>query len=140
MASLFTKIIDGELPGHFVWKDEVCVALLSIAPLRPGHTLVVPRAEVDHWLDLEPETVAHLSMVSQSIGRAIWRAYRPVKVGTITAGLEIPHVHFHVVPIWSPTDLDFENAATGTSNEDLVREAEKVRQALRDLGYAEVSV
>ena len=71
MATLFTKIIDGELPAHFVWKDDVCVAFLSIAPLKPGHTLVVPRAEVDHWLDLEPETVAHLSVVSQSLGRAI---------------------------------------------------------------------
>ena len=139
MPSLFTKIIEGELPAHFVWRDEVCVAFLSIAPLASGHTLVVPRAEVDHWLDLEPEAVAHLSKVSQSIGRAIFRVYEPVKVGTITAGLEVPHVHFHVVPIWKPTDLDFENAASGTPDEDLAREASKVRQALRDLGYAEGS-
>ncbi|MFP6640580.1 MAG: HIT family protein, partial [Myxococcota bacterium] len=110
MPSLFTKIIEGELSAHFVWRDEVCVAFLSIAPLASGHTLVVPRAEVDHWLDLEPETVAHLSMVSQSIGRAIFRVYEPIKVGTITAGLEVPHVHFHVVPIWKPSVLDFENA------------------------------
>ena len=139
MATLFTKIIDGELPAHFVWKDDVCVAFLSIAPLKPGHTLVVPRAEVDHWLDLEPETVAHLSVVSQSLGRAIWRAYAPVKVGTVVAGLEVPHVHIHVVPIWGVTDLDFHNAAQGTRDEDLVREAETLRRALRDLGHAQVS-
>lgn len=135
MATLFTKIIEGKLPAHFVWKDEVCVAFLSIAPLKPGHTLVVPRAEVDHWLDLEPETVAHLSMVSHSIGRALMHAYQPVKVGSVILGLEVPHVHIHVAPIWSPTDLDFHNARAGTPQAELAREAETVREALRELGY-----
>ena len=139
MASLFTKIIEGALPGHFVWKDPVCVAFLSIAPLKPGHTLVVPRAEVDHWLDLDSETLAHLAQVSQSVGRAISRAYEPVKVGTLTAGLEVPHVHIHVVPIWGPQDLDFGNAASDTPPEALATEAETVRQALRELGYDEVA-
>lgn len=139
MASLFTRIIEGDLPGHFVWKDPVCVAFLSIGPLKAGHTLVVPRAEVDHWLDLDPETVAHLARVSQSIGRALFRAYDPLKVGTITAGLEVPHVHFHVVPIWGPRDLDFGNADSNVSPEALSAEAEKVRQALRELGYSEVA-
>lgn len=139
MASLFTKIIEGDLPGHFVWKDPVCVAFLSIAPLKPGHTLVVPRAEVDHWLDLDAETLTHLAQVSQSVGRALSRAYDPVKVGTLTAGLEVPHVHCHVVPIWEPRDLDFGNAASDTPPEALATEAEKVRQALRELGYDEVA-
>jgi len=137
MATLFTKIIEGQLPAHFVWKDEACVAFLSIAPLKPGHTLVVPRAEVDHWIDLEPETVAHLSLVTHSIGRAIMQAYRPVKVGSIILGLEVPHVHVHVAPIWSPTDLDFHNAKAGTPQAELAREAETVRRALRELGYDE---
>ena len=138
MATLFTKIIEGELPAHFVWKDALCVGFLSIAPLKPGHTLVVPRAEVDHWLDLEPETVAHLSVVAQKIGKAQMRAYAPVRVGTIVLGLEVPHVHVHVAPIWTPTDLDFHNAKPGTPQEDLVREAETMRRALRELGYPEV--
>lgn len=135
MPTLFTKIIEGQLPAHFVWKDEACVAFLSIAPLKPGHTLVVPRAEVDHWLDLEPETVAHLSLVTHSIGRALMRAYRPVKVGSIILGLEVPHVHIHVAPIWTPTDLDFHNAKAGTPQAELAREAETVRKALRELGF-----
>ena len=139
MPSLFTRIIEGDLPGHFVWKDPVCVAFLTIGPLKPGHTLVVPRVEVDHWLDLDPETVAHLARVSQSIGRALFRAYDPVKVGTIMAGLEVPHVHFHVVPIWEPRDLDFDNADSNVSPEVLSAEAEKVREALRELGYGEVA-
>jgi diadenosine tetraphosphate (Ap4A) HIT family hydrolase len=139
MATLFTKIIEGKLPAHFVWKDEACVAFLSIAPLKPGHTLVVPRAEVDHWLDLEPETIAHLSIVTHSIGRAIMHAYQPVKVGSVILGLEVPHVHIHVAPIWSPTDLDFHNARAGTPQAELAREAEKLRGALRELGFDEVS-
>jgi histidine triad (HIT) family protein len=139
MTTLFTKIIEGKLPAHFVWRDEACVAFLSIAPLKPGHTLVVPRAEVDHWLDLEPETVAHLSLVTHSIGRALMHAYRPVKVGSVILGLEVPHVHIHVAPIWSPTDLDFHNARAGTPQAELAREAETVREALRELGYPEVS-
>lgn len=139
MASLFTKIIDGDLPGHFVWKDQVCVAFLTIGPLKPGHTLVVPRVEVDHWLDLDPETLAHLTRVSQSVGQALWRVYDPVKVATLTAGLEVPHVHFHVWPIWTPRDLDFDNASSETSSEEIGKEAEKIRQALRTLGYDEVT-
>ena len=139
MPTLFTKIIEGQLPAHFVWKDELCVAFLSIAPLKPGHTLVVPRAEVDHWLDLPSETVAQLSVVAQKIGRAQMRAYRPVKIGTIMLGLEVPHVHLHVSPIWSPTDLDFHNARSGTPQSELAKEAETLRRALRELGYAEVS-
>lgn len=139
MASLFTRIIQGELPAHFVWKDDVCVGFLSIAPLKPGHTLVVPRAEVDHWLDLDPEVVAHVSVVAQSIGKAQMRAYSPVKVGTIVLGLEVPHVHVHVAPIWSPTDLDFHNARAGTPQEELAREAQTLRKALRELGFDQVS-
>ena len=138
MPSLFTKIIQGQLPAHFVWKDELCVAFLSIAPLKPGHTLVVPRAEVDHWLDLSAETVAHLSVVAQLIGRAQMRAYRPVKIGTVMLGLEVPHVHLHVSPIWSPTDLDFYNAKPGTPQSELAKEADTLRRELRALGCAQV--
>lgn len=139
MPTLFSKIIAGELPAHFVWKDEVCVGFLSIAPLKPGHTLVVPRAEVDHWLDLEPDVVKHLAGVTHAIGKAIQNAYDPVKVGSIILGLEVPHVHIHVAPIWTPTDLDFHNANPNVAPEELAREADVVRAALRDLGHAEVS-
>jgi histidine triad (HIT) family protein len=139
VATLFSKIIDGDLPAHFVWKDEICVAFLSIAPLKPGHTLVVPRAEVDHWVDLDAETVMHLSGVTHSIGRALQRAYDPVKVGSVILGLEVPHVHIHVAPIWNPTDLDFHNADPNAKQEDIAREAATVRQTLKELGYSQVS-
>lgn len=73
LASVFTRIIEGELPGRFVWSDDRCVVFLSINPIRPGHTLVVPRQEVDHWLDL----AAHLTAVSRSVGKAIKRGSTP---------------------------------------------------------------
>ena len=138
MASIFTKIIDGDLPGHFVWRDDICVAFLSIAPLQPGHTLVVPREEVDHWLDLEPEVNAHLMRVAQAIGKAQAAAFEPIKVGMMIAGLEVAHVHYHVVPIRGVHDLDFANAKGNTAKEALAAAADRLRAALRDAGVAEV--
>jgi histidine triad (HIT) family protein len=138
MPSIFTKIINGELPGHFVWKDDVCVALLTIAPLKPGHTLVVPRVEVDSWTDLEPETMKHLSGVAHAIGRALDKSYQPEKVGLVILGLEVRHVHIHVSCIWKPTDLDFGKADPNVSPESVAAEAVVVRGALRELGYEHV--
>lgn len=139
MPTLFTRIIDGELPGHFVWRDERCVAFLSINPLQPGHTLVVPRAEVDHWIDLPPADVAHLTAVSQTLARAQMAAFEPVKVGLMLAGLEVPHTHVHVVPIRGVHDLDFANAAASVPQEELAAAAERLRAALRDLGAGGVA-
>lgn len=139
MSSLFTKIIQGELPGHFVWRDERCVAFLSIAPLRPGHTLVVPVQEVDHWLDVEPALNAHLFAVAQKVGQAIQSAFEPVKVGLMIAGLEVHHVHLHLVPIQGLRDLDFAGADHGAKPEDLAASAQKLRGALRAQGHAEVA-
>ena len=139
MPTIFTRIIDGELPGRFVWKDEHCVAFLSINPLQAGHTLVVPRAEVDHWLDLDPALTVHLTRVSQTIGRALMAAFRPLKVGMMIAGLEVPHVHLHVVPIKGLRDLDFANAERNPRDADLDAAADKIRAALREQGAAAVS-
>ena len=135
MASVFTKIIQGELPARFVWKDDHCVAFLSIAPLRAGHTLVVPRREVDHWLDLDADLMAHLTSVARIVGTALDRAYRPAKVGLMIAGLEVPHVHLHVVPIDGVGDLDFGNADPQTAPEELDRAAAAIRRALQELGH-----
>ncbi len=135
MASVFTRIIAGELPGRFVWKDDVCVAFLSIAPLKPGHTLVVPRVEIDHWLDLDPATLAHLTAVAQTIGAAQQQAFRPVKVGLIVAGLEVSHVHLHVVPITSERDLQFANADLDPKPADMDAAADRLRGELLRRGH-----
>ena len=139
MATLFTRIIEGELPGTFVWRDPVCVGFLSINPVQPGHTLVVPVAEVDHWIDLEPDLACHLTAVAQTIAGAQQRVYDPVKVGLLIAGLEVPHVHLHVIPIMQgEADLHLDRATT-TSPEQLESEASKLRTGLRDLDADGVS-
>ena len=97
MAPIFTRIIEGELPARFAWKDEECVAFLSINPLRARHVLVVSRDEVDHWLDLDEELTAHLMNASHSIGKAIQEGFEPRKGGLLIAGLEVFHVHIHLV-------------------------------------------
>jgi histidine triad (HIT) family protein len=130
MASVFTKIIDGEIPGAFVWEDERCVAFLTIAPLRPGHTLVVPREEIDHWIDCPPDLVAHLATVARTIGRAQQRAFSPRRVALVVAGMEVPHTHLHVVPIERESDLHFENADATTTSEALDDAAARLREAL----------
>jgi histidine triad (HIT) family protein len=139
MPTIFTRIIAGELPGTFVWRDEVCVAFLSIAPLRPGHTLVVPRAEIDHWIDLPAETNAHLMEVAHEIGAAQMDAFHPARIGLIIAGLEVPHTHVHVVRIDAERDLSFANADPDATPEDLAEAGAALRAALRARGAAGVS-
>lgn len=139
MATVFTKIIDGEIPGTFVWRDERCVAFLSINPLRPGHTLVVSVEEIDHWLDAPDDLRDHLFSVAQAIGRAQQEAFRPEKVGLMIAGLEVPHLHIHVVPIDGVTDLDFANAASSVDRDDLEAAAERIRHALGESGASGVA-
>ena len=139
MPTIFTRIIDGELPGRFVWRDATCVAFLSINPLRPGHTLVVPRVEVDHWLDLDPSVNAHLVAVAQTIGHAQMDAFAPTRIGLMVAGLEVPHVHLHVVPMDDVHDLDFANAASAPDPAALDDAATRIRDALRAAGAVGVS-
>ena len=138
MATIFTRIIEGELPARFVWKDELCVAFLSINPIRSGHVLVVPREEVDHWLDLDDDLTAHLMNVSRSIGRAIQSGFEPTRVGLIIAGLDVPHLHIHVLPIDGIEDLDFDNAAQDPDPAQLDRAADTIRRELTELGFEEV--
>lgn len=130
MPTIFTRIIEGELPGRFVYRDDTCVAFLSIAPIRPGHTLVVPIAEVDHWVDLDPDVAAHLMRVAQTIGRAQMQAFAPARVGLIVAGMEVPHTHLHVIPIDSEADLRFDRADPSTPAEALDAAADRLRAAL----------
>jgi histidine triad (HIT) family protein len=139
VPSLFTRIIDGELPGVFVWRDPKCVAFLSINPMHPGHTLVVPREEVDHWIDLDPALCAHLFGVAQTIGRAQDRALDARRVGMLVVGDEVPHCHIHVVPFDSAGELSFAHADPHPSEGSLDAAAEKIRAALRDLDIDSVS-
>jgi histidine triad (HIT) family protein len=130
MPTIFTKIIEGELPGRFVHRDDRCVAFLSINPLQPGHTLVVPIEEVDHWVDASAELNAHLMTVCHRVAVAQQEVFDPLKVGLLIAGLEVPHLHIHVVPIRGVHDLDFSNADPNPDPAALDDAAAKLRQAL----------
>jgi histidine triad (HIT) family protein len=137
MTTLFTKIIQGDIPGTFVWHDEQCVAFLSINPLAPGHTLVVPIEELDHWVDAPSALNAHLFEVAQTIGQAQQRAFPDCeRIGVIVAGYEIPHLHVHVIPTSSMNQFSFANAGNATPAQ-LEAAAEAIRIELRAAGHAE---
>lgn len=138
MSTLFTKIIQGEIPGRFVWRERDVVAFLTINPITPGHTLVVPVAEVDHWVDLDPGDVARCMEVAQVIGRAQMAAFSPTRVGLIIAGLEVPHTHLHVIPIDTEGDLSFAKADPAPDPAALDAAADRLRQCLRAAGHAAV--
>lgn len=139
MASIFTRIIDGEFPGQFVWRDELAVCFLSINPIQRGHALVIPRVEVDHWLDLDASLSGHLMEVAHAVGRGQMQAFGPPRVSLMIAGLDVPHVHLHVVPMHGIQDMSFANAAATVDPEDFAAAATELRDALRSLGYHQAS-
>jgi histidine triad (HIT) family protein len=139
MPSIFTRIIDGEIPGRFVWKDDRAVAFLTIEPMMPGHTLVVPREEVDHWIDLEPSLAAHLFNVAQQIGKAQQLEWNPRRIGMMIVGEEVPHTHLHVVPINSPGELSFAHVNHSADAAALDDAAARIRARLREMGAAGVT-
>jgi diadenosine tetraphosphate (Ap4A) HIT family hydrolase len=131
MPSLFTRIILGEIPGHFVYRDEVCVAFLTINPIATGHTLVVPIEETDEWTNLSDATSSHLMVIAKKIGLAQKDLYKCNRVGLIIAGFEIPHCHLHVIPANTMADLSFEHAAPHVEPAQLKEQAEKLTAALK---------
>ena len=139
MTTLFTRIIEGEIPGAFVWRDPECVAFMSINPIRRGHVLVVPRTVVDHWLDCPPQLFAHLTDVSRTIGAAQKQVFRSDRIGLIVAGFEVPHLHIHVIPADGPADIDFANAARSVDPDDIEDAVASIRYILRSQGLEQVS-
>lgn len=110
MSSVFTKIINGELPGRFVYRDDSVAVFLTIEPLAYGHVLVVPITEVDRWTDLDPDIWIQMNEVAQLVGRAIIQAFGSPRAGYIIAGFDVPHTHIHVFPTSKMADYDFSKA------------------------------
>jgi diadenosine tetraphosphate (Ap4A) HIT family hydrolase len=133
MASVFTKIIKGELPGRFVYEDDEIVSFLSIAPITVGHALVVPRAEIDNWQNVDPAVFGRVMEVSQLIGKAVVKAFSAVRAGVIIAGLEVPHLHVHVFPTNNLADFGFANADQNPSAQSLDDAQAKIKAALAEL-------
>ncbi|WP_027961775.1 HIT family protein [Halomonas halodenitrificans] len=129
MASIFTRIMQGEIPGHFVHEDDQCAGIMTIQPMRPGHVLVIPRDEVDHWDDLPEPLYQHLMTVSRRLAKAIKVAFPCKRVGMLVVGLEVPHVHIHLTPLDAMSDIQVENLPMADSD-DLAAAAEKLRAAL----------
>ena len=135
MASIFTRIIDGEIPGRFVWRDDTVVAWIDIRPLASGHTLVVPIVEIDRWTDLPADAAAHAMRVAHAVGNAQLRVWPAARVGLMIAGFEVPHVHLHVFPTDGMHNFDFRTANTNASADDLDADMHRLRDALRALGH-----
>jgi len=133
VTSIFTRIINGEIPGRFVYQDDRCVAFLDVRPLARGHVLVVPRAEVDHWHDLDVSLAAHLTSVAHLIARAQAEVLQPARVGLMIAGFEVPHTHMHVVPMESMADLDFVNADHDPNPAELDETRDALAAAIEEL-------
>ncbi len=117
MPTIFTRIINHEIPARFIYQDALCVSFLDVRPLALGHCLVVPREEIDQWTDLSATDAAHLTKVAHAIGNAQKSVLNPKRIGLMIAGFEVPHVHLHVVPINSMANLDFA-LADGEPNPD----------------------
>ncbi|HEX7094283.1 MAG TPA: HIT family protein [Acidimicrobiales bacterium] len=135
MATIFTRIINGEIPGRFLWRDDRAVAFLDVRPLSPGHSLVVPIAEIDLWTDLPVDDAAHLMRVAHAVGSAQRQVFDAPRVGLMIAGFEVPHVHLHVMPAHSMQQFDFRHANTSPDHAELDRHAEALRAALRAAGH-----
>ena len=105
MASIFTRIINGEIPSYKVAEDENYYAFLDIMPVAKGHTLVIPKKETDYLFDLDNETYAGLQLFAKKVAEALKKAIPCVKVGVLVLGLEVPHAHIHLIPMQSEADL-----------------------------------
>ncbi len=135
MPTLFTQIIDGAIPGRFVWSDDDAVAFATIAPITDGHVLVVPRLEVPRFTDAPDDLLAHLTAVAKIIGTAQQSAWNAPRAALLIAGFEVPHLHLHVLPAWDEASLSFANARADVTVEELDAATERLRTALRDAGH-----
>lgn len=130
MASIFTKIINREIPAEIIAEDENYIAFLDIMPLVKGHVLVVPKAEVDYIFNLEPEVLSGLHLFAQKVAKAIDKTIKCTRVGVAVIGLEVPHVHVHLVPLNTMDDINFTRPKLKLSKEELAEIGEKIRGGL----------
>ncbi|HDR88256.1 MAG TPA: HIT family protein [Bacteroidetes bacterium] len=130
MASIFSKIISGEIPSYKIAEDENFYAFLDIHPLAKGHTLVVPKKEVDYLFDLDDETLAGMSVFSKRVALAIENAIPCARIGMVVLGLEVPHAHIHLIPINSEADISFSRPKLELTQEEFEEIARKIRKGL----------
>ncbi len=130
MSSIFTKIINREIPAHIVAEDDENIAFLDINPLTVGHTLVVPRQEVDYLFDLDDKTYTSLNLFAKKVAVAL-KKVTGRRIGTAVIGIEVPHTHIHLIPFTRMSELNFANPKLQLSNEELAETAAKIRDAFK---------
>lgn len=127
MASIFTRIVNGEIPSYRIAEDDRYCAFLDIHPLSQGHTLVIPKQETDYLFDLEPEVLGGLMVFAQKVARAMRKSIECKRIGVAVLGLEVPHAHIHLVPLSRETDINFSNPKLQLSNEEFESIARVIR-------------
>jgi len=131
MASIFTKIVNGEIPSYKIAEDENYYAFLDIFPLAKGHTLVIPKKEVDYLFDLDDETLQGLTAFSKRVAKAIDKTIDCKRVGVVVLGLEVPHAHIHLIPLQSEADASFSKPKLKLEKEEFEEIAEKIKSELK---------
>lgn len=132
MPTIFTRIINREIPAFIVAEDAQYLAFLDINPLVKGHTLVIPKKEVDYIFDLDDQTLAGLHVFSKKVAKAIAAVIPCQRIGTAVIGLEVPHAHVHLVPLNTMNDINFKNPKLSLSKEELAAIAEQIAQAFKN--------
>ena len=130
MPTIFTKILAGEIPAHKILENDQYLAFLDIRPVNPGHTLVIPKEEVDYIFDMEDDLLKGLMVFAKKVAKAIRKTIPCQKIGVMVAGIEVPHAHIHLIPINSVGDLSFARAKAATP-EELAQVAQKIRANLK---------
>ncbi|HNP19333.1 MAG TPA: HIT family protein [Fulvivirga sp.] len=130
MASLFTKIINREIPGHIIAENEEFISFLDINPLVEGHCLVVPKKEIDYIFDLEDQQLERLMVFSKKVAKAVKKAIPCLRIGVAVIGLEVPHTHVHLVPLNTMDDINFSRPKLHPTQDELQQVAEKIKAGL----------
>lgn len=131
MSTIFSKIISGEIPCHKVAEDERCLAFLDIRPVVLGHTLVIPKIEVNYYFDLDDDYLCHLNLFAKKVAKVLDQEIDCLRVGVMIAGLEVPHAHIHLIPIKSISDLSFTNERVVVSTSEMTALAERLASAFK---------
>jgi histidine triad (HIT) family protein len=129
MPSIFTKIISNELPAFRIHEDELTISILALDQVSPGHVIVIPKEETNHWFDVSPEAYTRVGLNAQKIAKAIQKFSGCPRVGTIVAGFEVPHYHLHLIPAWSIPDIDFKRAKR-LSDDEMKNICEKIKSLI----------
>ena len=132
MASIFTKIIAGEIPSYKIAEDDRCFSFLDINPVVYGHTLVIPKLEVNYYFDLDDDYISHLNLFAKQVAHALRQEVECIRIGVMIAGLEVPHAHVHLIPMKSIGDLSFVNPRVKVADDEMRDLAERIAKRFRD--------